>query len=206
MSPPPPPPSTLACSDLEEQRCSPGRFVSRESNSHLSLSHSPPKMQCFCDFWVLRCRLDLIDREKYRNPRSMNFQRATAHFARHCRLQYWMEKILFSLFSVRVSLSLVDLSVRPSRGTTVTAVGAAEQVQKLLAEKGGSIGNDAFCPVMNYGEGGGRRRYREMRRSVAVHRGGHRSRGQNCYFVTTSQLPATMMKVQNRQRTMSVNK
>ena len=95
------------------------------------------------------CRdVDLIDREKYWNPRSMNFQRATTLPATATALG----KILFSLFSVRVSLSLVDLSVRPSRGTTVTAVGAAEQVQKLLAEKGGSIGNDAFCPVMNYEE------------------------------------------------------
>ena len=75
-----------------------------------------------------------------------------------------MEKILFSLFSVRVSL--VDLSVRPV---------AADQVQKLLAEKGGSIGNDAFCPVMNYEEERERERgrdvdieTREMRRSVAA--------------------------------------
>ena len=55
------------------------------------------------------CRdVDLIDREKYWNPRSMNFQGATTLPATATALG----KILFSLFSVRVSL--VDLSVRPS--------------------------------------------------------------------------------------------
>ena len=87
------------------------------------ISLYPSKNAMFRWFWEFRCRFDLIDREKYWNPRSMNFQRATAHFARHCRLQYWMEKILFSLFSVRVSLSLVDLSVRPSRGSSSSRAG-----------------------------------------------------------------------------------
>ena len=112
-------------------------------------SLSPPKMQCFCDFWVLRCRFDLIDREKYRNPRSMNFQRATNLDG---------EDIIFALFSQSLSLSRRFIQ--------------QQQVQKLLAEKGGSIGIDAFCPVMNYEgeerERKARRRYREMRRSVAA--------------------------------------
>ena len=66
----------------------------------------------------------------------MNFQRATNLDG---------EDIIFALFSQSLSLSRRFIQ--------------QQQVQKLLAEKGGSIGIDAFCPVMNY-EGEERERER----------------------------------------------
>ena len=61
------------------------------------------------------CRdVDLIDREKYWNPRSMNFQGATTLPATATALG----KILFSLFSVRVSLVDLSVRVRPSSSSS----------------------------------------------------------------------------------------
>ena len=137
-------------------------FLEERASAHLSLY--PSKNAMFRWFWEFRCRFDLIDREKYRNPRSMNFQRATTHCSTGWRRYY------FRSFQ---SESLFLLSIYPF--VHPAAVAAAEQVQKLLVEKGGSIGNDAFCPVMNYEEERERERgrdvdieTREMRRSVAA--------------------------------------
>ena len=64
-------------------------------SGRMLLDLARPKNAMSPRFWQFRCRFGLIDGEKYRNPRSMNFQRATT----------LRERILFSLFSARSSLS-----------------------------------------------------------------------------------------------------
>ena len=89
------------------------------------------------------------------------------------------ERILFSLFSARSSLSCP--SIIPHYWQRQQK--QQQQVQKLLAEKGGSIGNDAFCPVMNYGP-----RRTTISRDAAVGGSGGGSVEQNDSFDQFSKL------------------
>ena len=133
----------LPRSDLEEQRCSPGQFVSRGANECFSRSSQKCEVSV-----VLAVSMSIrFDRCRKISKSAINELPEGNNFEG--------EDIIFALFSPIESL----LSLHPALATVAVAAAGPEVIG---GERRRSIGNDAFCPVMNYVGGG--RRYREMRR------------------------------------------